>query len=150
MRKRRKPQVFLILILLISEKFIPTIPLLEHPKSPVSPNSPTSPKATFEINKKDDSKRKSLISEEKVETGRVTFSVILAYCRACTWYMSICVMLFHTISSILSIGTNFWLAEWSTAAGNLLQPNNTIQVTACDSTASPVYVFTIIYSRKFL
>ena len=125
------------------EIFIYNDLLLEHPKSPVSPISPKSPKPIFEADKKDGSKRKSLISEEKVETGRVTFSVILAYCRACTWYMSICVMLFHTISSILAIGTNFWLAEWSTAAGNLLKPNNTIQVTACDSTTSPVYVFTM-------
>ena len=120
---------------------MPTLLLLEHPQSPVSPNLPKSPKATSKDDKtEDDGRRKSLISEEKVETGRVTFSVILAYCQACTWYMSICVMLFHTISSVISIGTNFWLAEWSTAAGFLLQPNNTIQVTACDSTASPVYV----------
>ena len=142
MRRRRKTPVNLNFIMFNCEFFYLHF-LLEHPKSPVSPTSPKSPKATFDVNKKDDSKQKSLISEEKVETGRVTFSVILAYCRACTWYMSICVMLFHTISSILAIGTNFWLAEWSTAAGNLLQPNNTIQVTACDSTASPVYVFTV-------
>ena len=108
--------------------------------SPVSPDLPKSPRWATEDQEKDGSKRKSLISEEKVETGRVTFAVILAYFRACTWYMSVGVLLFHTISSALSIGTNFWLAEWSTAIGNLLQPNNTIQVTACDSTAAPMYV----------
>ena len=83
-------------------------------------------------------KKKSLISEEKAETGRITFSVLWTYCKAATWYMAIGVMLFNIFSTGVAVGTNFWLAEWSTAAGNLLQPNNTIQVTACDSTAAPV------------
>ena len=119
--------------------------LLDH--SSVLPEHPKSPTSTEPVKKKDkegddkDNKKKELISEEKAETGRVNFSVLLTYCKAATWYMAISVVLFNALSTGVAVGTNFWLAEWSTAAGNLLQPNNTIQVTACDGTASPVYVF---------
>ena len=115
---------------------------LEQPKSPTSPEPEK--KKEEEGDDKDD-KKKSLISEEKAETGRVNFSVLLTYCKAATWYMAIAVVLFNAFSTGVAVGTNFWLAEWSTAAGNLLQPNNTIQVTACDSTASPVYVLANFY-----
>ena len=112
--------------------------LTEHPKSPTSPE-PEKKKKDEEGEDKDEQK-KALISEEKAETGRVNFSVMLTYCKAATWYMAISVVLFNALSTGVGVGTNFWLAEWSTAAGNLLQPNNTIHVTACDATASPVYV----------
>ena len=88
-------------------------------------------------------KQKMLISEEKTEKGRITFAVILAYCRACTWYMTIFVLLFNVLSNTFAVVTNFWLADWSNAAENLNSPgelNVTIdhwQVTACDNTDSP-------------
>ena len=110
---------------------------IEHPKSPTSPEPE---KKKDEEGDDKDNKKKELITEEKAETGRVNFSVLLTYCKAATWYMAIGVVLFNALSTGVSVGTNFWLAEWSTAAGFLLQPNNTVQVTACDSTASPVYV----------
>ena len=98
-----------------------------------------------EDNDKDENKKKSLVSEEKAETGRITLAVIVAYCRACTWYMVVSVILFNILSNVVSIGTNFWLAEWSTSAENMLKlainENATVsQVTACDSAGSPVYV----------
>ena len=117
--------------------FLISFLLTEHPKSPTSPE-PEKKKA--EEGEDKDEQKKALISEEKAETGRVNFSVMLMYCKAATWYMAISVVLFNALSTGVAVGTNFWLAEWSTAAGNLLQPNNTIQVTACDTTASPVYV----------
>ena len=86
-------------------------------------------------------RRKSLISEEKAETGRITFAVILAYCRACTWYMSVFVLLFNVLTNALAVVTNFWLADWSNAAGNAQLRAagvnvTTNQVTACDDAGS--------------
>ena len=79
------------------------------------------------------------MTEEKAETGRVTFSVLLTYCKACTWHLAILVVLFNVLSTAVAVGTNFWLAEWSTAASYLLLVNSTVgPVTACDSAASPV------------
>ena len=87
-------------------------------------------------------KQKMLISEEKAEKGRITFSVILAYCRACTWYMTVLVLLFNVLSNTFAVVTNFWLADWSNAAGNSQTPRddanvtNDWQVTACDNADS--------------
>ena len=89
--------------------------------------------------KVEEDKQKSLISEEKVITGRVTFSVILAYCRACTWYMTVFVLLFNVLSNVFAVVTNFWLADWSNAAGNLITGSGNFsveQITACDDAGS--------------
>ena len=89
-------------------------------------------------NDKED-KRKSLTTEEKAETGRVTFAVILAYCKACTWYMTVLVLLFNVVTNTFAVVTNFWLADWSNAAGNLNTGNTNVTVgwvTACDGAAS--------------
>ena len=81
-------------------------------------------------------KQKSLTSEEKVETGRITAAVIFTYCQACTWYMAVFVLLFNVLSNALAVVTNFWLADWSNAAGNTLTADvnttTTNRVTACD------------------
>ena len=83
----------------------------------------------------EEDKQKSLISEEKVQTGRVTFAVILAYCRACTWYMTVFVLIFNVLSNVFAVVTNFWLADWSNAAGNSITGDRNVSVnglTACD------------------
>ena len=89
---------------------------------------------------KDDSKkadksneRRTLTSREKVQTNRVTFAVIAAYCRACTWYMTVLVLFFTVMSHAVSVATNLWLAEWSSAESD--SPNTT--ATLCDVTNSP-------------
>ena len=89
-------------------------------------------------------KQKMLISEERTEKGRITFAVILAYCRACTWYMTIFVLLFNVLSNTFAVVTNFWLADWSNAAENIntrgelnVTTDNHWQVTACDNADSP-------------
>ena len=86
-----------------------------------------------------ESNKKSLISEERAETGRVTFAVILAYCRACTWYMTLFVLVFNVVTNVFAVVTNFWLADWSNAAaaGGGGEGNQTVvQVTACDGANS--------------
>ena len=88
--------------------------------------------------KVEEDKQKSLISEEKVLTGRVTFSVILAYCQACTWYMTVLVLLFNVLSNVFAVVTNFWLADWSNAAENSITDGGNFsvnQITACDDDA---------------
>ena len=94
-----------------------------------------------EIDKVEESNQKSLITEERAETGRVTFAVILAYCRACTWYMTVFVLVFNILSNVFAVVTNFWLADWSNAEAtrdaNSDGGNHTVvEVTACDSADS--------------
>ena len=87
----------------------------------------------------EEDKQKSLISEEKAQTGRVTFAVILAYCRACTWYMTVFVLIFNVLSNVFAVVTNFWLADWSNAAGNSITGGGNVsveRVTACDDADS--------------
>ena len=78
----------------------------------------------------------ALITEEKAETGRVKFSVLLAYLKACTWVMSGLTILLYILTTSASVGSNFWLAEWSNAEGaleNATKYNGTFDsVTICD------------------
>ena len=86
--------------------------------------------------------RTALITEEKAETGKVKLAVILAYCRACTWFLTILTLLFYTLTSGASVASNFWLADWSNAEGNV-RANETgngtafVKVTACDKEDGP-------------
>ena len=79
-------------------------------------------------------KRRTLTSKEKVQTSRVTLSVISAYCRACTWYMTFLVLFFTVMSHAVSVATNLWLAEWSSAESS---DNANTTLTLCDITSSP-------------
>ena len=84
----------------------------------------------------------ALISEEKAETGKVKLSVIIAYCRACNWFLAILTLLFYISSSGSSVASNFWLADWSNAEGNIRinETTNTtyfIKMTACDKDDGP-------------
>ena len=80
--------------------------------------------------------RKILTTKEKVQTNRISLAVIFAYCRACTWCMSILVLFFTVMSHTSSVVTNLWLAEWSSAESD----STNATLTLCDETASPEYV----------
>ena len=84
----------------------------------------------------------ALITEEKAETGKVKLTVIIAYCRACTWFLTILTLLFYTLTSGASVASNFWLADWSNAEDNVHASetaNGTafVKVTACDGEDGP-------------
>ena len=84
----------------------------------------------------------ALIAEEKAETGKVKLSVILAYCRACNWLLTILTLLFYISTSGSSVASNFWLADWSNAEGNFRTNETTnstyfIKKTACDKDDGP-------------
>lgn len=72
-----------------------------------------------------------LTTVEEAKTGRVHFSIVLAYCKACTWPMSIITFLCFLFGYASSVGGNFWLAAWSNAEDQALGDNFT-QTTACD------------------
>ena len=59
--------------------------------------------------------RSALIVEEKAESGSVKLSVILDYCRACTWPMAVVTVVFFVLTHGTSIASSFWLAKWSNA-----------------------------------
>ena len=81
--------------------------------------------------------RTTLITEEKAATGNIKLSVILAYCRACTWPMTVITVLFFVLAHGASIASNFWLAKWSNAQANVqaYEKNRSVfiqRVTCCD------------------
>ena len=83
----------------------------------------------------------ALIAEEKAETGNVKISVILAYCIACTWYMTLITLFLYVLTNVASVASNFWLADWSNAEGNIrdseLKNTTFAKVTACDNENGP-------------
>ena len=87
-------------------------------------------------------KQKVLTSKEKIQSNGITFAVIVAYCRACTWYMVAMVLFFNVMLHSVSVATNLWLAKWSTANDVRTDSENATfsQVTACDGSGSPKYV----------
>ena len=86
------------------------------------------------------SEQRILTSREKVQTNRVTLAVISAYCRACTWCMTILVLFFTVMSHAVSVATNLWLAEWSSAETDDVNTTSTL----CDNANSPEYVCGIL------
>ena len=74
---------------------------------------------------------KKIMTEEEAKTGRVHFSILLEYCRACTWHMSILSVVLFVFVNVASVGGNFWLAAWSNAEESAQQENFT-GTTACD------------------
>ena len=80
----------------------------------------------------------ALIVEEKAESGSVKLSVILDYCRACTWPVAIITVVFFVLTHGASIASSFWLAKWSNEQANevALEKNESVynrKVTFCDN-----------------
>lgn len=78
-----------------------------------------------------------LIAEEEAKTGNVHFSILLAYCRACTWPMTLITLFMYLSVNISSVAANFWLATWSNSEEKARMENFT-QTTACDRTNSTI------------
>ena len=72
-----------------------------------------------------------LIMKEEAKTGRIHFSILVAYCKACTWPMTIITFFFFLFGYASSVGGNFWLATWSNAEDQVPRENFT-RTTACD------------------
>ncbi|KAL8585023.1 hypothetical protein ACOMHN_043659 [Nucella lapillus] len=74
-------------------------------------------KAGEEDGKKEDGKppqeKDKLIQDESVQTGRVKFSVFMAYLRAVGALLSFLIVLFYVLYNAASIYSNVWLSEWS-------------------------------------
>ena len=85
----------------------------------------------------DKAKGTDLIADEQAKTGRVQFSILLAYCRACTWPMTLITLLMYMLVNVASVVANFWLASWSNAEENAHMENFT-GTTACDGTNSTI------------
>lgn len=74
---------------------------------------------------------------------QVKLSVVIAYCRACTYYMTLLTVLFYVLSQGASVAANIWLSKWSNAEDhyasfNKSAPNATFEpTTACDNDHGP-------------
>ena len=76
-------------------------------------------------------KGSKLTTKEEAKTGRVHYSILVAYCKACTWPMTVITFFFFLFGYASSVGGNFWLAAWSNAEDQAPGANFT-QTTACD------------------
>ncbi|KAK7506164.1 hypothetical protein BaRGS_00002276, partial [Batillaria attramentaria] len=61
-------------------------------------------------------KEDKLIQAESVETGRVKFSVFLAYLKAVGALLSLIIVAFYVLYNAASIYSNIWLSDWSNDA----------------------------------
>ncbi|EDV19525.1 uncharacterized protein TRIADDRAFT_51152 [Trichoplax adhaerens] len=57
--------------------------------------------------------KKKLIEGEKSETGRVRLGVYLKYAKSLGYVQALLVTFFAAATQISSVGTNVWLADWS-------------------------------------
>ena len=70
-------------------------------------------------------------------SGNIKLSVIVEYCRACTWPMVIVIVLLLIFSQVAAVGSKYWLADWSNSQANeqVFENNESVvfqQVTFCD------------------
>ena len=73
------------------------------------------------------------MTEEEAKTGHVQLSILVTYCKACTWTMTVVTLLLYVFTNVSSVGSNFWLAAWSNAEDRAkLEEGNFTQSTACD------------------
>ena len=75
----------------------------------------------------------ALISEKKAMSGSVKFSVIFAYCHACTWFVTIVTLILYSLAQGTSVATNFWLSKWNNAQAcqRMSGTNQSTHVTSC-------------------
>ena len=57
----------------------------------------------------------TLIEQEEMEKGSVSYKVYLFYFHAMTWFMSISSIFGYIAHGAFTAGTNFWLSSWSEA-----------------------------------
>ena len=68
----------------------------------------------------------SLIAAEPMANPQAGYGVkklatiIITYCRACSWLMTFLTLLFYVLTSGASVAAGYWLAEWSDAEENSL------------------------------
>ena len=87
-----------------------------HPDEGEEPLILQSPGGSYPSDSEDElTERTALISEEKAMSGNVKLSVIFAYCRACTWFVTVITVILNILAQAASITTNFWLSKWSNA-----------------------------------
>lgn len=54
-----------------------------------------------------------LMQAEHLETSKVSSGVYLAYAKAVRISVAVTIVLTNVLTQVFSVGTNFWLAEWS-------------------------------------
>lgn len=84
--------------------------------STISEESKDVEKASEKAEKKtEDDETGKMIDEEKSETGRVKFSVLLAYLKSVGPCVSIIAVMFLILMESCTVGVGVWLAYWSSA-----------------------------------
>ena len=87
---------------------------------------------------------------------QVKLSVLITYCKACSYFLSFLTILFFVCMNGASIASNFWLADWSNSEDATLGLNlsNTTynHTTACDGPNGPeVYVIRVgLWCRVYI
>ncbi|ETN85367.1 hypothetical protein NECAME_16796 [Necator americanus] len=68
--------------------------------------------------------KSKLVEKEGVETGKVRWSVYLAYIHAIGLTVALLFIFVYILSSILGVASNLWLAKWSDDAELIQQKSN--------------------------
>ena len=55
---------------------------------------------------------------------QVKLSVLFSYIRACTFLVTFLVLVFNILSNGTSVGSNFWLAQWSNQQNDINASSN--------------------------
>ena len=55
----------------------------------------------------------------RVCVQQVKLSVVLAYCKACGYWLCLCVVLLFLLGNCLAVASNVWLSKWSDREGDL-------------------------------
>lgn len=67
---------------------------------------------------------------------QVKLTVFVTYIKACTYYISFLVLLFVILSNAASLGSNFWLADYSNKNDAAAAANSTGNGTGNSSNAT--------------
>ena len=82
-----------------------------------------------------------ITAEHNPQTGysvKKLTAVIITYCRACSWLMTLLTLLFYVLMSGASVAAGYWLAVLSDAEGNALGSSSSSKIsTVCDQENGP-------------
>jgi len=80
--------------------------------------SKTSDPSENKIKKVEEKAGEKIIVKEKIESGKVKLSVLQTYFKACGYLLTVSSVLAFSLVNVGSIGSNFWLSDWSNDANN--------------------------------
>ncbi len=92
----------------------------------------------------DSQENSALVSEEKIETERVSKDVYLFYLKTIGFWFALAAVLLHFISQSLLMGTNWWLVKWTSYEENIGPEGGTLFYLLIYSLLGILSVFAVV------